>query len=52
MHRGLMILKMRGSAHAKEMRRFTIDDSGMQLGPPFEKAPNVFTNAVDAERPR
>jgi circadian clock protein KaiC len=52
MHRGLMILKMRGSAHAKEMRRFAIDDSGMQLGAPFENTPNVFANADDGERPR
>jgi circadian clock protein KaiC len=38
-----MVLKMRGSEHAKEIRRFTIDGSGMQLGDPFKEAPNVFT---------
>lgn len=43
MHRGLMVLKMRGSEHAKEIRRFTIDNSGMHLGSPFSEAPNVFT---------
>ncbi|HVV42979.1 MAG TPA: circadian clock protein KaiC [Nitrobacter sp.] len=43
MHRGLMVLKMRGSEHAKEIRRFTIDNSGMHLGSPFREAPNVFT---------
>jgi circadian clock protein KaiC len=42
MHRGLMILKMRGSEHAKEIRRFTIDSAGMHLGEPFKLAPNVF----------
>lgn len=42
MHRGLMMLKMRGSEHAKEIRRFTIDGSGMHLGEPFKGAPNVF----------
>ncbi|MBS0222924.1 MAG: circadian clock protein KaiC [Proteobacteria bacterium] len=42
MHRGLMVLKMRGSEHAKEIRRFTIDDAGMHLGEPFKKVPNVF----------
>jgi len=42
MHRGLMVLKMRGSEHAKEIRRFTIDGSGMHLGEPFKEAPNVF----------
>jgi circadian clock protein KaiC len=43
MHRGLMVLKMRGSEHSKEIRRFTIDSTGMQLGEPFKEAPNVFT---------
>src|SRR6185437_5281512 len=42
MHRGLMVLKMRGSEHAKEIRRFTIDGAGMHLGEPFQNAPNVF----------
>lgn len=42
MHRGLMVLKMRGSEHAKEIRRFTIDGAGMHLGEPFKAAPNVF----------
>jgi circadian clock protein KaiC len=43
MYRGLMVLKMRGSEHAKEIRRFTIDGGGMHLGEPFREAPNVFT---------
>ena len=43
MHRGLMVLKMRGSEHAKEIRRFTIDGRGMHLGDAFKDAPNVFT---------
>ena len=43
MHRGLMVLKMRGSEHAKEIRRFTIDGSGMHLGEAFKGAPNVFS---------
>lgn len=42
MHRGLMVLKMRGSEHAKEIRRFSIDNTGMHLGEPFKEAPNVF----------
>jgi circadian clock protein KaiC len=44
MHRGLMVLKMRGSEHAKEIRRFTIDSAGMHLGDPFKDAPNVFSS--------
>jgi circadian clock protein KaiC len=43
MHRGLMVLKMRGSEHAKAIRRFTIDSAGMHLGERFAQAPNVFT---------
>ena len=42
MHRGLIVLKMRGSEHAKEIRRFSIDSSGMHLGEPFKDAPKVF----------
>jgi circadian clock protein KaiC len=42
MHRGLMVLKMRGSEHAKEIRRFTIDGAGMHFGGVFADAPDVF----------
>ncbi|WP_352780466.1 ATPase domain-containing protein [Mesorhizobium sp. M0913] len=42
MHRGLMVLKMRGSEHDKQIRRFTIDGGGMHLGQPIEGAPDVF----------
>jgi circadian clock protein KaiC len=44
MHRGLMVLKMRGSEHAKEIRKFTIDSAGMHLGDSFTAAPNVFAS--------
>lgn len=47
MHRGLMVLKMRGSEHAKEIRRFTIDGGGMRLGEPFKGAPDVFSGGAD-----
>ena len=46
MHRGLMVLKMRGSEHDKQIRRFTIDTSGMHLGQPLDDAPNVFGDAL------
>jgi circadian clock protein KaiC len=45
MHRGLIVLKMRGSEHAKEIRRFSIDGSGMHLGESFKQAPNIFSGA-------
>ena len=32
MRRGLAVLKMRGSAHVKEIREFTIDGAGMHIG--------------------
>lgn len=48
MHRGLMVLKMRGSEHDKQIRRFTIDSKGMHLGEPFGGAPDVFGDAAIA----
>lgn len=50
MHRGLMVLKMRGSEHDKNIRRFTIDSEGMHLGDVFEDAPDVFASS-GGERP-
>jgi circadian clock protein KaiC len=47
MHRGLMVLKMRGSEHAKDIRQFTIDDRGMHLGQPFAAAPDLFCGTVN-----
>lgn len=33
--RGVVVLKMRGAAHEKEILEFTIDESGMHIGEPF-----------------
>ncbi|MDE8651454.1 circadian clock protein KaiC [Novosphingobium album (ex Liu et al. 2023)] len=46
MHRGLMVLKMRGSEHDKQIRRFTIDGDGMHLGDAFEGSPDIFSDSV------
>ncbi|RIK97577.1 MAG: circadian clock protein KaiC [Proteobacteria bacterium] len=46
LHRGLMVLKMRGSDHDKQIRRFTIDGSGMHLGEPLHDAPDIFGGAI------
>lgn len=35
MQRGITVLKMRGSTHDKQIRRFTIDGQGMHIGEPF-----------------
>ncbi|MGK6314297.1 circadian clock protein KaiC [Neorhizobium sp. DT-125] len=48
MHRGLMVLKMRGSEHDKQIRRFTIDSQGMHLGHAVS-APDVFGGGAIAE---
>lgn len=42
MHRGLIVLKMRGSEHAKEIREFTIDSTGMHLGSALDGTPGVL----------
>lgn len=35
MQRGITVLKMRGSMHDKQIRRFNIDHQGMHIGDPF-----------------
>jgi circadian clock protein KaiC len=43
MRRGLTVLKMRGSAHDKEIREFTIDGSGMHLGASFRSVSGIIS---------
>jgi circadian clock protein KaiC len=43
MRRGLTVLKMRGSAHDKEIREFTIDGSGMHLGKSFRNISGIIS---------
>jgi circadian clock protein KaiC len=42
MKRGLTVLKMRGSAHDKGIREFTIDKAGMHLGKPFRNVTGIL----------
>jgi circadian clock protein KaiC len=42
MRRGLTVLKMRGSAHDKEIREFTIDSQGMHIGEPFRMISGIL----------
>lgn len=42
MRRGLTVLKMRGSAHDKEIREFTIDGRGMHIGKPFRDVTGIL----------
>lgn len=43
MKRGLMVLKMRGSPHDKEIREVTIDATGMHLGEPFRSVSGILS---------
>lgn len=43
MRRGLTILKMRGSAHDKNIREFTIDGEGMHIGKPFRNIGGILS---------
>lgn len=43
MRRGLAVLKMRGSMHQKEIREFTIDDTGMHIGPAFRNVSGILS---------
>ncbi len=42
MHRGLTILKMRGSMHDKAICEFTIDNTGMHIGKPFRNIGGIL----------
>lgn len=41
--RGLSVLKMRGSGHDKEIREFTIDNSGMRIGKAFKNISGILS---------
>ena len=42
-HRGITILKMRGSGHDKSIRAFTINNKGMQIGEPLHEITGILT---------
>ncbi|HET6516281.1 MAG TPA: circadian clock protein KaiC [Thermodesulfovibrionales bacterium] len=47
--RGVVVLKMRGSKHEKEIRQFTIDAKGMHIGRPFRGISGILSgNPVQA----
>lgn len=43
MRRGIMVLKMRGSPHDKEIRELTIDGSGMHVGDAFRNVSGILS---------
>ena len=42
MHRGLVVLKMRGSQHDKEIREYTIDGEGIHIGKAFRNITGIL----------
>ena len=46
MKRGLTVLKMRGSAHDKDIREYTIDADGMHIGEPFRTVAGILAGNV------
>lgn len=49
--RGIAVLKMRGSEHSKEIREFTIGDTGMQIGDPFRNTTGILSGDPSAVDP-
>jgi len=41
--RGVAVLKMRGSMHEKEIRQFSIDNTGMAVGKPFRNMTGILS---------
>ena len=41
--RGIAVLKMRGSAHDKQIREFKIDGDGMHIGKPFRNVTGIMS---------
>jgi circadian clock protein KaiC len=41
--RGVAVLKMRGSAHDKQIREFNIDGEGMHIGKPFRNVTGIMS---------
>lgn len=45
MQRAIAILKMRGSAHVREIRRFSIGQGGIQIGDPFSGREGILSGS-------
>jgi circadian clock protein KaiC len=48
MHRSLSVLKMRGSRHETGIREFSIDDTGLHIGPEFRQVQGVLAGNSEA----
>ena len=45
MQRAVAVLKMRGSAHAREIRRFSIGERGIEVGEPFSDQEGILSGS-------
>lgn len=45
MHRGVTVLKMRGSWHDKDIRKYSIDDHGIHIGKAFKNVSGIMAGA-------
>jgi circadian clock protein KaiC len=45
MQRAIAVLKMRGSAHAREIRRFSIGKYGIEVGDPFSGQEGILSGS-------
>ena len=43
--RGIAVLKMRGSAHDKQIRQYTIDGEGIHIGKPFRNVTGIMSGS-------
>ena len=50
-HRGLTVLKMRGSAHDKSIRKFDIDSTGLHIRSPFRNVTGILTGMASHNNP-
>ena len=46
LHRGVVVLKTRSSAHEHEIREFVIDDTGMHIGERFTSISGILTGRI------
>ncbi len=48
LHRGVSVIKMRGSRHSKSVHEYTIDSRGMRIGKPFTNVSNIILGSGGA----
>ncbi len=46
LRRGLAVIKMRGSAHERTIREYTVDEHGMHIGEPFHNVAGILSGQL------